>query len=211
MDYLITIDTGDKYLVHHGTKGMKWGKWNAETAARYAGGTRSDRTVKFTSKAEKHRMAANEFRNRRDRANADATIAMAKRNNYLNKSERAAKGGLLRAPNPIKAAKMNKKASRADRDYEKAVKKASKLSRKYNRLDRRATRYEVKAYKSDANDSSLGSDRKTVRDLKKHRISMNDAKARTKAKVNEALKSESVLKQHQDARDSFNQDLKKKL
>ena len=37
-DYLITMDTGERYLAHHGVKGMKWGKWNPETAARYAGG-----------------------------------------------------------------------------------------------------------------------------------------------------------------------------
>ena len=37
-DYLITLDTGDRYLLHHGTKGMHWGVWNEETAARYAGG-----------------------------------------------------------------------------------------------------------------------------------------------------------------------------
>lgn len=29
----------DDYLLHYGRKGMKWGVWNAETAARYAGGT----------------------------------------------------------------------------------------------------------------------------------------------------------------------------
>ena len=38
MDYLVTMDTGERYLAHHGVKGMKWGKWNPETAARYAGG-----------------------------------------------------------------------------------------------------------------------------------------------------------------------------
>lgn len=38
-DYIITIDAGDKFLCHHGKKGMKWGVWNAETAARYNGTT----------------------------------------------------------------------------------------------------------------------------------------------------------------------------
>ena len=37
MDYLVTTGDGSKHLMHHGIKGMKWGKWNAETAARYAG------------------------------------------------------------------------------------------------------------------------------------------------------------------------------
>jgi hypothetical protein len=36
MDYLITFEDGSEgYLAHHGIKGMKWGKWNAETAAKY--------------------------------------------------------------------------------------------------------------------------------------------------------------------------------
>lgn len=30
-------DIIDDYIEHHGIKGMKWGVWNAETAARYAG------------------------------------------------------------------------------------------------------------------------------------------------------------------------------
>lgn len=36
-DYIVTMDTGERYLAHHGVKGMKWGVWNAETAARYNG------------------------------------------------------------------------------------------------------------------------------------------------------------------------------
>lgn len=35
-DYLITMDTGEKFLAHYGVQGMKWGKWNTETQARYA-------------------------------------------------------------------------------------------------------------------------------------------------------------------------------
>ena len=36
-DYIITMDTGEQFIAHHGVKGMKWGKWNPETAARYTG------------------------------------------------------------------------------------------------------------------------------------------------------------------------------
>ena len=42
-------------LMHHGTKGMKWGVWNAETAARYAGVTKTfvkNKVNNFTSKAK---------------------------------------------------------------------------------------------------------------------------------------------------------------
>lgn len=52
-DYIVTMDTGDQYLCHHGTKGMKWGKWNAETAARYAGGT-SREAKRYNKGYEKH-------------------------------------------------------------------------------------------------------------------------------------------------------------
>lgn len=40
MDYIVTFEDGSSgYLAHHGVKGMKWGKWNPETQARYSGGT----------------------------------------------------------------------------------------------------------------------------------------------------------------------------
>ena len=36
MEYLVTFDDGSSaFLSHHGTKGMKWGVWNAETKAKY--------------------------------------------------------------------------------------------------------------------------------------------------------------------------------
>lgn len=37
MDYKVTFTDGSEALMHHGIKGMKWGVWNAETAARYNG------------------------------------------------------------------------------------------------------------------------------------------------------------------------------
>lgn len=41
MDYLVTFDDGSSgYLAHHGVKGMKWGKWNPETQAKYTGANR---------------------------------------------------------------------------------------------------------------------------------------------------------------------------
>lgn len=37
MEYMVTFEDGTEgYLSHHGTKGMHWGVWNAETRARYA-------------------------------------------------------------------------------------------------------------------------------------------------------------------------------
>lgn len=40
MEYVITFDDGSEaYLAHHGVMGMKWGVRNAETQAKYAGGT----------------------------------------------------------------------------------------------------------------------------------------------------------------------------
>ena len=38
MEYKLTFEDGSEALLsHHGTKGMKWGVWNAETKARYEG------------------------------------------------------------------------------------------------------------------------------------------------------------------------------
>ena len=48
--YLITMDTGEQFLAHHGVQGMKWGKWNEETAARYAGGLKNPSKAKANAK-----------------------------------------------------------------------------------------------------------------------------------------------------------------
>jgi hypothetical protein len=37
MDYKFTFEDGSEALLHYGVKGMKWGRWNAETQARYNG------------------------------------------------------------------------------------------------------------------------------------------------------------------------------
>jgi hypothetical protein len=37
MNYKIVFEDGSESLMHFGVKGMKWGSWNAETRARYAG------------------------------------------------------------------------------------------------------------------------------------------------------------------------------
>ena len=37
MEYKLIFEDGSEALMHHGIKGMKWGVWNAETAARYRG------------------------------------------------------------------------------------------------------------------------------------------------------------------------------
>lgn len=51
MDYLLTFEDGSSgYLAHHGTKGMKWGVWNAETRARRTGTTK---TSPFRNEYEK--------------------------------------------------------------------------------------------------------------------------------------------------------------
>ena len=38
MDLLFSFSNGSRAIAHSGVKGMKWGVWNAETAARYKGG-----------------------------------------------------------------------------------------------------------------------------------------------------------------------------
>ena len=57
MDYRFTFEDGTEALAHHGVKGMKWGVWNAETAARYGGGSgvrkrRDKRIAKYEEKAK---------------------------------------------------------------------------------------------------------------------------------------------------------------
>lgn len=37
MDYKFTFEDGSAAIAHYGVKGMKWGQWNPETRARYAG------------------------------------------------------------------------------------------------------------------------------------------------------------------------------
>lgn len=166
-DYLITMDTGEQFLAHHGVQGMKWGKWNAETAARYAGGARSNRTIKMTSKAEQHRAKVNEYRNRRDRAGAEMDRISIKQD---------------RNPNYQYSNRERKKYSAAKNEYIRSSDNLDKHLKK-------EAKHNVKAYKSDVKDAGGSPDRKTVRDLKKGRISLDDAKARTEAKVNEVLKN----------------------
>ena len=37
MEYVLRYTNGlSRYLIHSGVKGMKWGVWNAETAAKYS-------------------------------------------------------------------------------------------------------------------------------------------------------------------------------
>lgn len=45
MEYKFAFDDGRTVLVHHGVKGMKWGVWNSDTRARYAGGNGSSGSV----------------------------------------------------------------------------------------------------------------------------------------------------------------------
>jgi hypothetical protein len=42
MEFKMTFENGSEAILHSGIKGMKWGVWNAETAARYGrkGGTK---------------------------------------------------------------------------------------------------------------------------------------------------------------------------
>ena len=50
MQYVLTFEDGSEaYLAHHGVMGMKWGVRNAETQARYAGGTGGQRRYRLAS------------------------------------------------------------------------------------------------------------------------------------------------------------------
>lgn len=189
-DYLITMDSGEQFLAHHGVQGMKWGEWNPETAARYARGERSNRTVKLTDKAVKYREKANQHKAVRDNSKNSMMTAKGRTNKYRNKSDRAAQGAeLFRNANQDRADRFDRKADKQEAIYDRSANKMANHGKKYAKNDKKATRYEVKAYKSDANDAGGWADPKTVRDLKKHRISMDEAKQRTQDKVDEVLRT----------------------
>lgn len=54
MDYLITMESGEKVIAHYGIKGMKWGVWNEETRSRYTnsvGAKRAQASIEDQSKS----------------------------------------------------------------------------------------------------------------------------------------------------------------
>ena len=81
-DYLITMDTGEQYLMHHGVKGMKWGEWNAETAARYSGTKRNAKQsvddvvskAKNKSVMQEHQDARKSFNSLKERYGANSQL-----------------------------------------------------------------------------------------------------------------------------------------
>ena len=58
MDIRVTFEDGSSaYLEHHGVKGMHWGVRNAETQAKYAGGTGGQRRYRLASHGNKYSQA----------------------------------------------------------------------------------------------------------------------------------------------------------
>lgn len=63
MDYIITFDDGSSaYLAHHGVLGMKWGVRNAETRAKYAGGTGGQRQYRLAQRGDQYGRAVTNTR-----------------------------------------------------------------------------------------------------------------------------------------------------
>lgn len=127
-------------LAHHGVKGMKWGVWNAETAARHAG-----------RRAERYREKAY---NARRKAQALDQMAFGR------------SSSITRAKYKAKAAKFDKKANRSDwhpfqSPYERVrnQRKAQKYRRmaeglsgkvaKVDALEAKAAKYDFKAEKAE--------------------------------------------------------------
>ncbi len=82
MDLLFTFSNGSKVLSHSGVKGMKWGVWNAETAARYKGGP-GHRSIARANK--KVNSAAKEYENAISKKGKDSYAARSA-NMKLNKA-----------------------------------------------------------------------------------------------------------------------------
>lgn len=63
MQYRITFDDGSTaYLEHHGVMGMKWGVRNAETQAKYAGGSGGQRQYRLASRGDAYSQAVTNTR-----------------------------------------------------------------------------------------------------------------------------------------------------
>lgn len=72
MDYKFTFEDGSASLMHYGKKGMKWGIWNAETMARYKGGT-SKEAKKYAKGYEKYQKLKGKAEEAADRYTANPT------------------------------------------------------------------------------------------------------------------------------------------
>ena len=138
MDYIVCFDDGSKALAHYGVQGMKWGVWNAETAARRAG------------------RRASRYRDKAFRAKSKAQA--------IDRMAFGRSSSVQRAKYKAKAEKYTKKANRSQWDprqdtYRKAVnqRKALKYQRKaeglsgrvskVDALNAKAAKYDYKAEK----------------------------------------------------------------
>lgn len=127
MEYFLVYANGDSaYLTHSGVKGMKWGVWNSETRARYAGDKGSAKFNKDMSKLDKLETRRAKY--------AGETKAL---NREINASSKSAENQLRLAEYERKAS-LNKK--RSAKPYFTEFGKARR-----NRQMRKAMRYDAKA------------------------------------------------------------------
>lgn len=100
MEYKVTFEDGSEALAHYGVLGMKWGKWNAETAAKYAhrgnrGARAYEKGDKLTAKFEKtgnekYRQKASQQYAKGDKATQEHQERIGKAVENLDREARAA-------------------------------------------------------------------------------------------------------------------------
>ena len=81
MAYIVEFQDGTgAYLEHHGVKGMHWGVRNAETQAKYAGGTNGQRRYRLATSGDKYSQAVTNQRRaynaKQSRAKQVAKVAL---------------------------------------------------------------------------------------------------------------------------------------
>lgn len=167
MDYLLTYEDGSSaYLAHHGTKGMKWGVWNAETAARYGGESGAKRFNKDMSNLAKQDRRISKYGSKRDaiQRQVEASAKSAKNQQKLAKYKRKAAVNSLRANRPYftdfgasrrrkqqkKALKYSAKAQKIESGNIKQQSKMIKYNAKVLKASNKATKISNKMIKNAA-------------------------------------------------------------
>lgn len=128
-------------LAHHGIKGMKWGVWNAETAARYAGAI--GRAIKKNTKKLTNAVSENRKERKRERERIKEIEKQNKKDRKIKQMERKAFDKETRKKYHLSSKKYNELRKKTlDSNDPNVVKKGmhlltdEELNNKVNRLQK---------------------------------------------------------------------------